>query len=432
MIVDPATGMPLSNPNGTFGSERVMDALDSAGYTQENVPLVFDLLSAVPGAATTTAWNMGRVSNTIISGGAADRGVRPMVRRSVNSARSFAADTIDNATLGVNPRVRRVGQRFGSILTPSGGPGQGGFLSQGFRQTFNPLRVRRLTSAGNIDPAEGSKMYSPFGFVAAQGNQFIQGRGAAGFLTGRVGRSNAVRNYLNRRASFGQDIDWETDAFSRGTMGRITAMSRIGAMSDRRLNRRTPRIINSLGQMGVGVDASELGTGLMRRGQLMGSTASAVTGQISGRLSGYFAGAQAQRMGAEAVAGVMQNVTGVARLGAERGALSYAQNRTIARVMGSRGASMALRAAGPVGTALLVGDLARMAGMVMGEGINVIRDAGKSLTAPLNKGVMGNAFRDNPTAATARQRGVMAIANSRLNMRSVMGHEAAAMSAYFG
>jgi hypothetical protein len=163
----------------------------------------------------------------------------------------------------------------------------------------------------------------------------------------------------------------------------------------------------------------------------MGGVASTVRGQISGRVSGFFGAAQAQRLGAGAVAGFMDTVgTGAARVGA-----NFAQSRagsTLARAAGSRAAAFGLRAAGPVGAVMLVGDLARMAGMVVGEGINVVRDASRSLMAPLNKSVMGNGFRDNPTAATARQRGVMAIANSRLNMRSVMGHEAAAMNAYYG
>jgi hypothetical protein len=81
---------------------------------------------------------------------------------------------------------------------------------------------------------------------------------------------------------------------------------------------------------------------------------------------------------------------------------------------------------------LLVRDIAMLGGKVVGALGKTIMDAGKSLTAPLNKGVMGNTFRDNSVAATARQRGVMAIANSRLNMRSVLGHEAAAMASYYG
>jgi hypothetical protein len=46
--------------------------------------------------------------------------------------------------------------------------------------------------------------------------------------------------------------------------------------------------------------------------------------------------------------------------------------------------------------------------------------------------MFGTGFKDNEVAATSRARGVMAIQNSRLNARSLLGSEASMMAAHFG
>jgi hypothetical protein len=81
---------------------------------------------------------------------------------------------------------------------------------------------------------------------------------------------------------------------------------------------------------------------------------------------------------------------------------------------------------------LLVHDLAKLAGTVTGEFAKTVFDAGSNIMAPLNQGIMGGVYKDNAVAATSRQRGVMAIASSQLNARSVLGNEGAAMYARFG
>jgi hypothetical protein len=50
----------------------------------------------------------------------------------------------------------------------------------------------------------------------------------------------------------------------------------------------------------------------------------------------------------------------------------------------------------------------------------------------MNNDVFGNGYKDNEVAATSRARGVMAIQNSRLNARSLLGSEGAMMHAHFG
>ena len=77
-------------------------------------------------------------------------------------------------------------------------------------------------------------------------------------------------------------------------------------------------------------------------------------------------------------------------------------------------------------------DLTKGAAALMGGAVDTARDAFTSFKGSINKPVMGMGFKDNTVAATSRARGVMAIQNSRLNARSVLGNEAAGMAAHFG
>jgi hypothetical protein len=85
-----------------------------------------------------------------------------------------------------------------------------------------------------------------------------------------------------------------------------------------------------------------------------------------------------------------------------------------------------------VAAASFVYDLGKMAGEVVKSGINLARDANKSLQGSINKPMFGMGYRDTEAAATSRSRGVMAIQNSRLNARSVLGSEAGMMASHFG
>jgi hypothetical protein len=111
---------------------------------------------------------------------------------------------------------------------------------------------------------------------------------------------------------------------------------------------------------------------------------------------------------------------------------AIAQNTAARNVMLTRGAGIALRTANVLGTASLAYDLGKMAGEVVVSGINLARDAYKSVQGSINKPAFGMGYQDTEAAATSRARGVMAIQNSRLNARSVLGSEAGMMAAHFG
>jgi len=115
-----------------------------------------------------------------------------------------------------------------------------------------------------------------------------------------------------------------------------------------------------------------------------------------------------------------------------KGALKALGTSTGARVLGARAAAMAIPGLQFVAAASFVYDLGKMAGEVVKSGINLARDANKSLQGSINKPMFGMGYRDTEAAATSRSRGVMAIQNSRLNARSVLGSEAAMMASHFG
>lgn len=84
------------------------------------------------------------------------------------------------------------------------------------------------------------------------------------------------------------------------------------------------------------------------------------------------------------------------------------------------------------GYATLAYDIGKGVGNMMMGGVNFAKDALKSMQGTINKPIFGAGFKDNEVAATSRARGVMAIQNSRLNARSMLGSEGGMMAAHFG
>lgn len=103
-----------------------------------------------------------------------------------------------------------------------------------------------------------------------------------------------------------------------------------------------------------------------------------------------------------------------------------------AGLLGARVASLAIPGLQVVGAISLLYDLGNMAGQVVKSGINLARDAAKSIQGSINKPLFGMGYRDTEAAATSRMRGVMAIQNSRLNARSMLGSEAGMLAAHYG
>lgn len=210
----------------------------------------------------------------------------------------------------------------------------------------------------------------------------------------------------------------------------------------------------------TGKGVGEIGT----RGNLL---ASSMAGKGTRYMAGYFRGAQGfvdvAGLSGEALGGAQKAVAHMTKsLGAEgivgaageklagevaakqilkegvfktlgaKGTMSALGTKAGATVLGARGLAFAIPGLNMLATASLVYDLGKMGGEAIKSGINLVRDAEKSLQGSLSKPMFGMGYRDTEAAATSRARGVMAIQNSRLNARSALGSEAAMMAAHFG
>lgn len=385
MLVDPNTGMPIGDPTpsaNTIGGQVGMDAIGSAGYSNQDLPLAYDMLSSLPSATATMGWNVSRVQNTILGGG----------RMGAQSAR-------------------------------------------GVRQTASPAAWRRLARGANIDPSirnagvEGKGIYSPFNFLSWIGNKTHE------LALGNPKIGSSVATHMGTAAPF-----------SPGTIGRLGTANKIGSLSNQAIKSRASNIINAIedidpqsrirtvfdNRLAIGQSTAQMS------GSLEGGLLNTITGKYSGRAAGFIRGAelygtegqQALKFGAFRAETrnpfVREGVDAAAKFMAERG------GSVAGRLLASGAVSGAARAAGPIGWMLLAKDFAMMGGKLVGASMRLGIDAGKSLQGSINKPAFGMGFKDNTIASTSRQRGVMAIQNSRLNMRSALGSEASFVHARFG
>ena len=136
------------------------------------------------------------------------------------------------------------------------------------------------------------------------------------------------------------------------------------------------------------------------------------------------------KAGAEAAEVALEK--GVFKTLGKKGVMKAVSTKEGAKVLGARALGLALPGINLVMMASLVYDLGQMAGEVVKSGINLAKDANKSLQGSINKPLFGMGYKDTEAAATSRARGVMAIQNSRLNARSMLGSEASMMAAHYG
>lgn len=425
MAIDPNTGQDYSA--NTVGGQMGIDALSNAGV---DTPLIFDLLASSPTAAHTTAWNMRRVSRTMTHGGR--KGLRGQFGLNDIS-------TVQGSALSRLTRGRSAVNEF------SGG--------RGIRQTFSPLGGRRLANASNIEPLT-DKGYTPFNFVANYANK---GAGRLAKMATREDAGGLAKTVAGRLNMFGAASEGET-YFSPGTLGRLSSMSRVYRGSDKALGKMAPHLYESLSATNPEAYKSMYGKLLMREngfgaaagratsvlgdsisfanpsnelGQMVGLS---MRGRFSQGISGYVHASQMASKGIDAKAASYLAEEGS---GFARGAAKFAEHidagGIAAKFAGAaKFAPAALEGASIVGNILLARDLAIMGGKVISRAASTMVEAGNSVKGSIDKPIMGMGYKDNTVAATSRQRGVMAISNSRLNMRSVLGSEAASIHAAWG
>jgi hypothetical protein len=465
MLVDPNTGEIIdSGPSfgQSFAAQTAQNAMANADMQNSRL---YEAAEYMPGALQTMGWNTWRGSNTVLSGLKSRRpwrvGSKPMGHgifkggipstfHPSNFNRMPTYNTLH--PFDGMPNKGAAGYTPFQFLARVGNEGVGPIkgakhmvnkavkasLESG---TSNPL-LKKLMAHDIISPVEVGKigqgadvpdMYSGafFSRMTASGRL-----ARAGSKTLNSSRRTGVMNFLG-----GTDKGLHTAINVRGFMGEIPDMSGHDAMHYV-LSSQKGRLSQFAGGYLGGARAG------------LGDAVAGTLEQAGGR-EAYMAGARlaTKHLGAagiEHAGGKLVAVKGGELV--ERGILKAGQRAGFGALgrlaMTEGGSKLATKAglamAARVGTSAIpvVGqvilalqtayDLGKMGIAVMKGGAEFAKDAYKSFQGSLYKPTMGMGYRDTEVAATSRSRGVMAIQNSRLNARSILGSEAAGMHAHFG
>jgi hypothetical protein len=422
--LNPFTGEFEGYDSPSTAAGMGMSALSVAGI---ETPLAYRMLENMPGIAASIGFSSMRGANTIMYGGYKQGKAPKFIGR---KARREAA-----AAAGKSPILRP--------MIASNNP-------------FNPRNLRRYRDQSIFDPASSGK-YTPFA--------------AAGML----GKTKFVKERL---AAKGVDLVDGESALSGGLLSAISAGTRMDRLEQKAFNgsqraaRRLDRIHGSVsgfsarGGAPTGSGAA-LGVGVSQVGAAGNTVAASMGAAGTAAIAGYFRGAlgyadaggftgkygdQAQKFATRAKT-TFENIMSSDDMAKYAGRIKYddlarggkgmlrgiglggtAKFATSggAKFMAARGIGLAIPGLQVVAAASLIYDIGKMGGEIVKSSINLARDASRSMQGSLAKPIFGMGYRDSEAAATSRARGVMAISNSRLNARSVLGSEAAQLAAYYG
>ena len=455
--------MPLNPLTGQF---------EDYANPQANEPLAMRMMGAAPGISASVGMSSRRGANTLLRGGFFDDATRfagsrakygvfqggkaPKITRKsfLFGSRRFADDAaigtktaffkpsrVNNATL----RPRALG-RFHSVSVFGANEGNNLYTYAQGHGMFNKTEkfgMGRLRQASGVNAGEAALGPGLLASISAARRMDLRGVGNIESFGTRIQRLAGMNNPMLTK---GQNPVTMAQALRMTPLqrGGMTATN-YAQMSLDNTFERGMSIIKAGGDGSKGVAGNLL--------------ASSMGGKGTQYLGGYFRGAQgfansAGLMGASetgAKMAVTHMETALAKIGLQgpgiaTRALEGSVLKTLgkgnaarllgtsagAKVLGARAAAMAIPGLQFVAAASFVYDLGKMAGEVVKSGINLARDANKSLQGSINKPMFGMGYRDTEAAATSRSRGVMAIQNSRLNARSVLGSEAGMMASHFG
>lgn len=440
------------------------DPIDPYGVSATD-PLAMRMMEHIPGISASIGFSSMRGANTLIRGGYMDDATRFASRRAkygVFQNKALTTSSIGRSSFAFGSR------RFASDAAAATS-GKNMFLkpSRLNNVSARPRNLSRFHSLSVFTAAEGSGLYT-----YAQGHRLLNKLKLPG-LREAAGVADDAALFgpgLFAAISAGTKLDRMTKA------GRLTggALDQLGLNIQRLATANNPALLGSHVPAALGM--SSMYDDSMRALQAGGKNARGVAGNLMASsmqgagtqyLAGYFRGAQgfanalglegraaggartavqhlAKALGDKGVAG-RSGAKFIGEAGAKkllegsmlrqlttRGLLNIATTSTGSRVLAARGVALAIPGLQILAGASLVYDLAKMGGEVIKSGINLARDANKSLQGSINKPMFGMGYRDTELAATSRSRGVMAIQNSRLNARSVLGSEASMMAAHFG
>lgn len=410
MIVDPYTGqiVDLTQPSidpTTMSGEAAISAAQQIGVQSGGW---MNVLAEMPTAMQTMGWNAWRGGNTILKGGFSNRNNPGKFARNHLMPRSFGRmSSIYNVDPTHSPTARRRGT-FG--------------LKR--REMYSPFNA--LARVGNMRQEKGEDPRFSRGFAARMN---ASTRIAAG---GKYDTAKVLRNINALDPELGKHLNPVSGLIGQSGMSHMT-MASMGGVKSQKIGGYI---------MGARTELDAIERSVLDKG---GKSAylegvDRATRHLAGGDMSIKGGKLVFQDGAEtgfkaARSGIKQAYTKAAASevgeAAAKKAGTYAAGKA-GIALGARGLAMAvpgLNVVMAIDTALQVGQMAS-AGIV--AGMETMKDAGMSMKGDLGKGIMGAGYRDTAVAATSRSRGVMAIQNSRLNARSVLGSEASSMHAHFG
>lgn len=432
-------------------------------YSQEQLdgemPLAFRMMENIPGITTSMGFGISRGTGTIMAGGGF-MDFKPSRFGRFSRANKFRIlDESGNLTAKKESQYlfgkRSIGSKRAARLAAMEEGGASFFKSARLNNfTARPRALTRYHSLSIF--ANPETTYSPFkassmlgksktltsglssqGIVASEGESLF-GAGVASIIGAGV-KSDRLERKLAKKVMGGSPI---TSGLEK-KLGKVDkSISALAKMNNPALTQEF--LIDS------GIKAGRIGN----RGDILAST---VGGRGSQFMAGYTRGAlgygekkimsEAAGKGAALAREHMTTALkkrGLTTFGAEvlegsviknlgyKNAVKTFATKEGAKVLGARAAALAIPGINVIATASLLYDLGKMGGELIKGGINLARDAGRSLKGDIAKPLFGSTFKDTEAAATSRARGVMAIQNSQLNARSALGNEGALMAAHFG
>lgn len=484
MIYNPITGQygDYEAPTATAGVG--MNVLDAAGVQS---PLAFRMLEQSPGIFASMGYSTFRGSNTLLKGGSKQSLFRtaPVADDFVafGSRARRAQKKIDKLNAGKTPFLRRsLQQNFPrprnisqftdlsifadsrkKLYTPFGASGMlgntkfgrslgermAGFTPNANESAFGPGLFSAITAGVKIDRLEAK---------AARGNKRA------------IAKLSQVDQNLNTLRSLGNNPLLDQNAAVRAA--RVNPRFAGGTMVPAHERLAAARAAGNVGTVfETSMNFSRAGEAGVRGNLMASSMAGAYTQYFAGYARGSLgfggahglvgralegAGAAEERFaksfvkafgdsglttksgrviaGTDDAARAFLRTTGGQRFFREIGTKGIAKLATSGggRMLAMRAGAMAIPGLNVLAAVSFAYDIGQMMGEGVKGAINFAKDAAVSLKGSINKPAFGMGYRDTEAAATSRARGVMAIQNSRLNMRSLLGSEAGMMAAHYG
>jgi len=440
-------------------------------------PLWARMSESMPGMATSAGFSSMRGSNTLLRGGYMDSASR--LGKGVDARRAAKFRTLQSGTM--NSYESATKQFFGGAKRNKT---MASLTGDARKTPF--LRSSRLNNA-SLRPRNLGRYHSLSVFADSAENAYTP-FGASGFIGNSKFGKTAISN-------MGIDLKEGESAFGPGLISGISAGRRIDMLEAKAMKgssraaaklAKSDRALNMLGNMnkvpvpqggqlgakalgGIPAQAGAVGTQGVRGNMYASSMSGAGTQYIGGYIRGAqgfggvegltgralegaakaeqsfgtaFAkafGEDGLKVGGKLIKGSegaidLLRASGGKKLFSELGASATKKLAVegAGKVLAGRAAAMAIPGVQILAAASMVYDLGQMAGEVVKSGINLAKDANKSLQGSIAKPSFGMGYKDTEAAATSRSRGVQAIQNSRLNARSALGTEGAMMAAHYG